>query len=119
MSMIGEYARLTSAELERAVQNPRWAREFIDELIDAALDEGASTVPPRCLDINKAWDTLRFLLRRIDFPVDIVHGEEETPGAEDWGYGPPRYLTPEQVRTASAALATTSGDALMHGVTAA
>lgn len=115
--MIGEYARLTSAELDRAVQDPHWAREFIDELIDSAQDEETSAAPPRCLDIDKAWDTLRFLLRRIDFPIDIVHGEVAIPGAEDWGYGPPRYLTPEQVRTASAALAATPGDVLIRGVT--
>ncbi|MEU0047749.1 DUF1877 family protein [Streptomyces werraensis] len=27
--MIGEYARLTPAELERAVRDPSWALEFI------------------------------------------------------------------------------------------
>lgn len=119
MSMIGEYARLTPAELDRAVQDPRGARELIDALVDAVPEQGAGGCPPRCLDIDKAWDTLRFLLRRVGFPVDIVHGEEEIPGADDWGYGPPRYLAPQQVREAAAAMAGMSGEDLIRGVTAA
>ena len=118
MSMIGEYARLTPTELDRAVKDPGWAQDFVGELIDAQADEpGASR--PRCLDTSQAWDTLGLLLRRIDFPIDIVHGEEEIPDADDWGYGPPRYLTPEQVRAASSALAATPSDVLTRGVTAA
>ncbi|MEU3298293.1 MULTISPECIES: YfbM family protein [unclassified Streptomyces] len=119
MSMIGEYARLTPAELERAVRDPNWALEFIHELIEAGTDETTGARQPRCLDIDKAWDTLGFLLRRTEFPIDVVHGEEEIPGAEDWGYGPPRFLTPEQVNAAAAALAELSSDALVQGVTEA
>jgi hypothetical protein len=119
MSMIGEYARLTPAELARAVRDPNWALAFIDELIEAGVDETTGSGRPRCLDIGKAWDTLGFLLRRIEFPVDIVHGGQEIPGAEDWGYGPPRYLTPEQVQAAAAALATLPSEALVQGVTEA
>lgn len=119
MSMIGEYARLTPAELGRAIRDPDWALGFIEELIEGGSDERAGAGQPRCLDIDKAWDTLGFLLRRIEFPVDIVHGEEEIPGAEDWGYGPPRYLTPEQVRAAAAALGGLSSDVLVRDVTEA
>lgn len=69
--MIGEYARLTPAELERAVEDPRWALDFIEELIDVGMDETGGS-QSRCLDIGKAWDTLALMLRRIDFPVDIL-----------------------------------------------
>jgi Domain of unknown function (DUF1877) len=118
MSMIGEYARLTPAELERAVRDPSWAMEFIYEQIEDSADETAGArQPPRCLDVDKAWDALGFLLRRIEFPIDIVHGEEEIPGAEDWGYGPPRYLPPEQVCAAAAALGDLPSDVLVRGVT--
>lgn len=41
------------------------------------------------------------------------------PGAEDWSYGPPRCLTPEQVRTAAEALAATPPARLTEGVTPA
>ncbi|QFZ72965.1 DUF1877 family protein [Streptomyces fagopyri] len=115
--MIGEYVRLTPAELDRAVRDPDWALEFIHELIEAGADETGGASQSRCLDIDKAWDTLGFLLRRIEFPVDIVHGEEEIPGAEDWGYGPPRYLPPERVHAAAAALGEVPTDALVRGVT--
>jgi hypothetical protein len=110
MSMIGEYARLSPAELERALGDLGPARALID---------GAGPDEARRTDIDKAWDILHFLLRRIDFPVDVIDGEEEFPDAGDWGYGPPCYLTPDQVRTAAAALTATAPAALVGGVTAA
>ncbi|MFJ9825711.1 YfbM family protein [Streptomyces sp. NPDC101160] len=116
MSMIGEYARLTSAELDRAIHDPDWAREFVDEVIEAELDSRPKVSDARCHDVDKAWHALDFLLRRINFPVDIVHGEEEIPGAEDWGYGPPRFLSPERVRVAAETLAATPHEALVEGV---
>ncbi|MFD6039307.1 DUF1877 family protein [Streptomyces griseoincarnatus] len=61
----------------------------------------------RCFDTDKMWHALDFLLRRVGFPVDVVFGEEEIPGADDWSYGPPRCLTPDQVRTAAEAFAAT------------
>lgn len=122
--MIGEYVRVTAAQLDRAVKDPQWASDFIDELIEAELTDetaeggqGAST-QSRSLDIDKAWGALGFLLRRRDFPVDIVQGEEAIPGAEDWGYGPLRYLTPAQVKVAATALAGLSGEDLIAGVSA-
>lgn len=80
----GYHARLTPVEGERAVEDPRWAMNLIEELINVGTDEPGGS-QPRCLDIGKAWDALALMLRRIDFPVDIVHGEEEIPGADDWG----------------------------------
>jgi hypothetical protein len=56
-------------------------------------------------------------VRRVSFRVDVVHGEEKRPGADDWGYGPPRYLTREQVRTAAAALAATPSHTLIGRAT--
>lgn len=116
MSMIGEYARVTSAELDRAIDDPEWAQAFVDELIDAEPDEQPDPSEARLLDTDKAWDALGFLLRRVAFPVDVVHGEEALPGAEDWGYGPPRYLTPERVKVAAEAFAQVSGASLVEGV---
>ncbi len=127
--MIGEYARVTVPELDRAISDPQWALDRVNELIEAEIgtesagedDTGCDAVsaltPARCLDTDKAWDAIGFLLRRTGFPVDIVHGEHTLPGAEDWGYGPPRYLTAEQVRAAADALAARSVDDLFQGVT--
>ncbi|MFF8714145.1 YfbM family protein [Streptomyces sp. NPDC015184] len=119
MSMIGEYARLTPAELDRAIRDPEWAQEHVVELIETELDAAPAAPEARCHDTDKTWHALDFLLRRIDFPVDIVHGEEEIPGAEGWGYEPPRYLTPERVRVAAEALAATPHEALTEGVSSA
>ncbi|MEU9110949.1 YfbM family protein [Streptomyces sp. NPDC048483] len=116
MSMIGEYARVTAAELDRATGDPEWALKLVTGRMEAEADAGTEPGRARCLDIDKAWDALGFLLRRTGFPVDVVHGEEAIADAEDWGYGPPRYLTPEQVRTAAGAMAGTSGEGLTSGV---
>ncbi|MEU0274039.1 YfbM family protein [Streptomyces sp. NPDC006307] len=110
MSMIGEYVRLTPAELERALGDPAWAWEFVEELRDAEPADA------RCHSTDKAWDAVGFLTRRAGFPVDIVHGEQAVPWDEHWGYGPPRYLTPDQVRAAAEVMAATEGDRLTAGV---
>ncbi|MGW1794048.1 YfbM family protein [Streptomyces tubercidicus] len=114
--MIGEYARVTPAALERALGDPEWALKLVHGWREAEAGQRPEAAPARCLDIDKAWDALGFLLRRRGFPVDIVHGEEAVPDADDWGYGPPRYLTPEQVRCAAEALAGLSGERLTSGV---
>ncbi|MFW6692609.1 YfbM family protein [Streptomyces sp. MAR4 CNX-425] len=124
MSMIGEYARVTPAELDRVVRDPDWGESLVFDLMEAEDEAGSEAEPDglgaaRFLDTDKAWDTLGYLLRRVDFPVNVVHGEEPIPGAEDWGYGPPRYLTVEQVRTAARELAATDFGRLVRGVTPA
>ncbi|WP_246295488.1 YfbM family protein [Streptomyces caniferus] len=116
MSMIGEYARVTPAELHRALGDPEWALALVGGRMEAEAEQCPRPELARCLDIDKAWDALGFLLRRAAFPVDIVHGEEAVPDADDWGYGPPRYLTPERVRAAAGALAGISGERLTAGV---
>lgn len=114
--MIGEYARVTTAELDRALSDPEWALKLVVGRMETEAGELPEPALARCLDVDKAWDALGFLLRRAGFPVDIVHGEESIPDAEDWGYGPPRYLTPEQVRSAAGALAEITGAHLTAGV---
>lgn len=116
MSMIGEYARVTPAELDRALGDPEWALKLVVGRMEAEAERPPAPASARCLDIDKAWDALGFLLRRLAFPVDVVHGEDAVQDAEDWGYGPPRYLTPEQVRVAAGALAEISGADLTAGV---
>ncbi|WP_407566222.1 YfbM family protein [Streptomyces sp. 184] len=121
MSMIGEYVRVTPAELDRAVREPDWAKTFVFGLLEVEPDDETDDEPDpgeaRFLDTDKAWGAIEYLLRRIDFPVNVVHGEESLPGAEEWGYGPPRYLTPEQVRKAAEGLVTTGFGRLAQGVT--
>ncbi|MFI9050236.1 YfbM family protein [Streptomyces sp. NPDC053427] len=116
MSMIGEYARVTAAELDRATGDPEWALKLVSGRLEEAAEAAEEPDEALCLDIDKAWDALGFLLRRTDFPVDVAQGEEAVAGAEDWGYGPPRYLTPARVRVAAEAMAELSGASLVSGV---
>jgi hypothetical protein len=114
--MHGEYVRVTADELARATSDPAWALEFVDTVQD---EEAEVDLPPdkaRYLTTHKAWHAIAFLLERAGFPVDIVYGEEAFADDEDWGYGPPRYLTTDRVRIAADALAATSYDALTADV---
>lgn len=111
MSIDGYCARLSPADLGRALADPEVARELTDRLSGAADD--------RRHEVGPYWDGIAFLLRRRAFPVDLVHGGTELPGAPDLGFGPPRYLTPDQVRCAVDAFDTISPDTLADGLTGA
>ncbi|GHD84829.1 DUF1877 family protein [Streptomyces naganishii] len=85
MSMIGEYLRVTAAELDRAIQDPDWALDFAEGVQDAEEESGPAPTEARRFSTSKTWDMLGFLLTRADFPVDIIHGEEPFAEDEDWG----------------------------------
>ncbi|MGW2490472.1 YfbM family protein [Streptomyces sp. NPDC001606] len=116
MSMIGQYLRVTAAELDRAIQDPGWALDFAEEVQDAEEETRPAPAEARHFSTDKAWDVLRFLLARAEFPVNVIHGEEPFAEDEDWGYGPPRYLRPERVALAVEALRAISYDQLVSGV---
>ncbi|MEU9383175.1 YfbM family protein [Streptomyces sp. NPDC048279] len=116
MSMIGEYLRVTAAELDRAIQDPDWALDFAEEVQDAEEEAKPAPAEARHFSTYKTWDMLRFLLARVEFPVNVIEGEEPFAGDADWGYGPPRHLRPERVRLASEALRATTYTRLISGV---
>ncbi|MFE4696849.1 YfbM family protein [Streptomyces sp. NPDC056738] len=116
MSMIGEYLRVTATELDRAIRDPAWALDFVEEVQDAEEATEPAPAEARHFSTYKAWDMLRFLLARAEFPVNVIHGEEPFAEDADWGYGPPRYLRPERVRLAVESLRATSYDQLVSGV---
>lgn len=126
MSMVGVYRRLSVEEFENIHNDPVAADryfgfDFGDEGEDEALDkymEGLET-DERYLDIGKAWNGLHFLLTGTsdyDAPKapaslrNVVFGGKET----EWemSYGAVRYLSPEEVIAASAALKALSDDEL-------
>lgn len=115
MSIIGEYLRVTPAQLERAVRDPEWALDHADEVREAEDQPESPSTASRYYSTYKAWDLIRFLLARTGMPVDIIHGEEPFT-EEDWGYGPPRYLHPEHVQLAAHTLRTCTYDQLIEGV---
>ncbi len=103
--MIGEYVRFTSAELDRAIIDPQWARVRADALLgydvedETEDDEGGEPVrnAERAMDVHKYWHMLSYLLVKADAPIDVALGGTVFAEDEDWGYGPPRYFTPTQV----------------------
>lgn len=111
--MNGEYLRVTTVELARAIEDPEWAFEYVEEVMET---DGVDEVDPaeaRQLTTHKAWHAVAFLLERAGFPVDIVHGEQ-TFTDEDWGYGPAKYLDTDQVKLAAEALARLPFDDLVR-----
>lgn len=118
MSMIGEYLRVTADELARAVQDPDWAFDFVEEVRDAEEEVEPGPGEARHFSTYKYWDLLRFLLARAEVPVDVALGEEPFADDEDWGYGPPRYLRPERVRLAAERLRGIGYSELVRGVDA-
>ncbi|MEV8534670.1 YfbM family protein [Streptomyces sp. NPDC051211] len=116
MTMNGEYLRVTPAELDHALRDPDWAYGLAEEAMDATGEGDDTPADARHFTTHQTWALLDFLLRRSVFPVDIVNGEEPLAEADDWGYGPPRYLPPARVRLAADALRVISYDQLIRNV---
>lgn len=102
--MSGSYVRITARKLATALADPGWALRYADDVVDAESEIAVAPARARHLDTSWAWDALAFLLRRAGLPVDFVHGGHEIAGAET-GYGPLRYLDPDQVGLVARTLA--------------
>ncbi|MBY8880222.1 YfbM family protein [Streptomyces sp. PLK6-54] len=114
--MIGEYLRVTAAQLDRAIHDPDWAWTFVEQVQDAEEESEPAPTAARHFSTYKTWDLLRFLLERAEFPVDVIHGEEPFAEQDNWGYGPPRYLPSERVRIAAHELRAITYDQLVSGI---
>jgi Domain of unknown function (DUF1877) len=122
--MYGEWLRVSRAELEHAKADLDWLRELAPTIQEQEYSGHESALPVaqrRSFGTDKTWQALSYLLYRYDFPVNMIGGEEyfgDYPGdpATEWHYGPPSYLTPEQVREAATALATLTEDDLIRDV---
>ena len=99
MSMIGEYMRLAPQDLDKALADPVWIRDLVDELWDSE-DEGGEP-DTRLMDVDKAWHGLAFALERAGVPTAVIYGDGPVAGADDWGYGPPAWLSVERVAEVS------------------
>ncbi|WP_433496214.1 DUF1877 family protein [Micromonospora sp. CA-248089] len=122
--MNGNWLRVTPDELTRARADHDWAYESAQAAADAEDERYAGT--------GKAWQALEFLLERLGVTVPVITGgdllvalpdalPEGTDWAEfldayDWGYGPPSFLTPEQVAQAATELAGITEEDLVRGV---
>jgi hypothetical protein len=100
--MIGEYIRLAPGDFEKALSGAEWARDLVDELWEAEDDgHGADS---RLMDVDKAWHGLALVLDHAGVSTAVVFGDDQVPGADDWGYGPPSSLSPERVAELAAVL---------------
>jgi len=111
MSMNGHYLCVTPEQLDAV----RRAPTTIHELLDSEEDEGEFPDGLH-VDIDKSWHAIQFLLTGDPWAGEpplqyVVMGGAEL-GEEDVGYGPARYLTPEEVQAAASAIASISGEAL-------
>ena len=110
MSMIGNYLRIRPEELSRLRANPSTIMTLLYPEDNSPHPEG------RHLDIDKSWQAIQFLLTGDPWQGEpplsnAVMGGMEL-GDDDVGYGPARYLEPEQVRELAGALEGISGDEL-------
>ena len=111
MSMIGCYRRVSTAELEVLQAEPM--------ALGAFLFPPGDVPPPvdRYLEVDKTWQAIHFLLTGDPwaggppFANAVLGGEELSD--EDQGYGPARFLVPEEVAAVAAALATVPVEELL------
>ena len=109
MSITGMYVRVAPGDLERLNRDPEAFYWASTASMTPGWENHPSTEP--WISIEKAWAALGYLLdKATDGTVDVVFGG--TPIGEDWGFGPPRYLTPDEVRQAADMLSRTPVDRL-------
>jgi hypothetical protein len=125
--MYGRWHRLTAAQLEDAKKDLGWALDLVEAESEAEEESGEDhrLADLRSFGTDKAWHALDYLLDRIGFPYGIVFGQHQMiddydpdtadPDA-DWGYGPPGFLTPQEVREAAEALASMTAEDLLRGL---
>ena len=101
MSMIGNLAEVTPAQLQKLREEPATVQEFI------YADKGDR--PVTHLDLDKAWHGIHFLLTGDAFGGEGPEALAVLGGnafGEDVGYGPTRYLVPEEVKAVADVLST-------------
>jgi hypothetical protein len=109
MSMIGNYLRVTPQRLDELLRAP-------DSIAGAVHPADREHDPGRHLDIEKSWHAIQFLLTgepwegKGPFQNAVMGGRALS--EEDVGYGPARYLLPDEVKEVALALAGLSGEAL-------
>lgn len=110
MSMTGRYLRVPPGVIARIRREP-------STLLDVLYPEPApEDHRSRCLDIDKTWQIIHFLLNGDAWqgsgPVfDAVLGGSQLTD-EDLGYGPARFVSPAEVEATASALRSIPGDEL-------
>jgi hypothetical protein len=104
MSMVFEARMLSAARAEQVAADPSLLEDLVEE----------DTPGQEFLDLDKAWHGVHWLLTGSVDETTTPEGQAVLGGTEvgdDWGYGPPRLLRPDDVRRVAAALeAVTAAD---------
>ena len=104
--MIGNLVALSPERLRSLIDEPDSVEEFL-------YPEDGDAEPDNHLDLDKAWHAIHFTLNGKVWEgeeplfLTILGGEEI---GEDIGYGPARYLLPDQVRVVAQALSSITPD---------
>jgi len=97
--MIGNFVAIPSSQLTALIAEP--------DLVESVLYPEDGTEPANYLDVDKSWHAIHYTLNGKTWEGEeplslVVLGGVEI--GEDVGYGPARYLRPEQVQTIAGAL---------------
>jgi len=112
--MIGQFIRVSDAELQAYLQDSSLLEERLDSV------EGDEE---EFFDIDKSWDALSFLLTGHTIenvnsatpPLSwTIFGNGTVDTEQEIGYGPAKYLTPEEVQAVHQALSPLSAPELMN-----
>lgn len=108
MSMICNLVEVDEDQINELLADPESILDFLDEV----EEEGEAEIA----DLEKAWHGIHFLLTGSAWEGEeplcyLVRGGKEL-GDEDFGYGPARLLTPDQVANWANALSNISPDDL-------
>jgi hypothetical protein len=118
MSMMGRFVEVSDTDLEALIDDPDAAPDlFMHDSLRSNEATGVSSpsAPLATLDVDKAWHGLHYVLTGSEWDTDSVLGRMILGGTElgedELGYGPARYLTPDEVSQSSSALAELIGTA--------
>jgi hypothetical protein len=114
--MIGNYVWVKPGQLDKLINGPGGVPEFLDSEFDS----------DNYLNIDKSWEELHYLLTGSAYEGEpplsyVVLGGKELGSADEneYPYGQPRYITPEQVQEANQALQELDMDKLRRRYNAA
>jgi len=105
MGMVFEARMLAATRAEEVAADPALLEDLVEE--DTSGEE--------FLDLDKAWHGLHWLLTGTTDDASTPAGQAVLGGTElgeDWGYGPPRLLRPDDVRRVAGALDALTADDL-------
>jgi len=110
MGMIGYFAAVNEDTLSALRSDPSLIEEYL-------YPNDGDDEAPDSMDVDKCWHAIHYLLTGQplggDEPYSLaVLGGEDL--GEDLGYGPARFLTPEQVEDVAATLRTVGVDELAN-----